>query len=162
MSIAFITNEQLYHKVIEPVSQAKQFVWIGTADIKDLHVKHKGSVQSFLTVLDSLIKRKVAIEKIWSYLVESNLIAINTKYGTFNYVIKHRELPKGADKILWNKNYVDGMWLVKFFRLNVIVFNTCFTLRKGGLPDKQKNKIKKGDYSDFSRELLKYDENFIK
>ncbi|MBI9068714.1 MAG: hypothetical protein JEZ09_15565 [Salinivirgaceae bacterium] len=102
------------------------------------------------------------VEKIWAYLVENNLIANNTQFGTFNYVINHRELPKGADKIFWNKNYVDGMWLVKFFRLNVIVFNSCFTLRKGGLLDKQKNKIKKGDYSDFSRELLKYDENFIK
>ncbi len=61
MSIKFITNEQLYQQVIEPIAQAKEFVWIGTADIKDLHVKHKGSVQSFLAVLDSLIKRKVAI-----------------------------------------------------------------------------------------------------
>lgn len=101
------------------------------------------------------------VEKIWAYLVENNLIANNTQFGTFNYVINYRELPKGADKILWNKNYVDGMWLVKFFRLNVIVFNSCFTLRKGGVLDKQKNKIKKGDYSDFSRELLTHDENLL-
>ena len=40
---------------------AKQFVWIGTSDKKDLHVKYKGSVQSFLAVLDALVKRKVAI-----------------------------------------------------------------------------------------------------
>jgi len=36
-------------------------VWIGTADIKDLHVHHKGTVQSFLSVLDSLAKKKIAI-----------------------------------------------------------------------------------------------------
>jgi phosphatidylserine/phosphatidylglycerophosphate/cardiolipin synthase-like enzyme len=61
MGISFITNEQLYEKAIEPVVNATSFVWIGTADIKDLHVHYKGKVQSFLAVLDSLVKRKVAI-----------------------------------------------------------------------------------------------------
>lgn len=61
MKISFITNEQLYNHAIEPVAHAKSFVWIGTADIKDLQVHHKGAVQSFLSVLDSLIKKKVAI-----------------------------------------------------------------------------------------------------
>lgn len=61
MSLRFITNEQLYKQVIEPVADAKSFVWIGTADIKDLHVNHKGSVKSFLVVLDNLIRRKVSI-----------------------------------------------------------------------------------------------------
>ena len=61
MSITFITNEQLYKQAIEPVKGASSFVWIGTADIKDLHVQYKGTVQSFLGMLDSLAKRKVAI-----------------------------------------------------------------------------------------------------
>ena len=61
MGLNFINNEQLYKHVIEPVAGAKSFVWIGTADIKDLHVHYKGSVQSFLYVLDSLVKKKVAI-----------------------------------------------------------------------------------------------------
>ena len=59
--INFITNDQLYKQVIQPVANASSFVWIGTADIKDLHVHYKGRVQSFLGVLDSLLKRKVAI-----------------------------------------------------------------------------------------------------
>ena len=61
MSINFITNEQLYKQAIKPVANATSFVWIGTADIKDLHVHFKGTVQSFLSVLDSLVKKKVAI-----------------------------------------------------------------------------------------------------
>ena len=61
MSIRFITNEQLYKHAIEPVASATSFVWIGTADIKDLHVHHKGTIQSFLSVLDSLLKNRVAI-----------------------------------------------------------------------------------------------------
>ena len=44
----FITNEQLYKQAIEPVKNARSFVWIGTADIKDLHVPYKGNVHSFL------------------------------------------------------------------------------------------------------------------
>lgn len=61
MSIEFVTNENLYKRVIEPVLLATSFVWIGTADIKDLHVTYKGKVQSFLSILDRLIKKKVAI-----------------------------------------------------------------------------------------------------
>ncbi len=61
MSTTFITNEQLYKQAIVPVANASSFVWIGTADIKDLHVHHRGKVQSFLYVLDSLLKKKVAI-----------------------------------------------------------------------------------------------------
>ena len=61
MSIKFITNEELYKQAIEPVARATSFVWIGTSDIKDLHVHQKGAVQSFLAVLDSLAKRKVSI-----------------------------------------------------------------------------------------------------
>jgi len=61
MSTTFITNEELYKQVIEPIADAKKFVWIGTADIKDLHVHYKASVYSFLTVLNDLVKRRVAV-----------------------------------------------------------------------------------------------------
>lgn len=61
MSIKFITNKELYEQVIDPVMHATSFVWIGTADIKDLHVSRNGSVHSFLSVLDNLVQRRVAI-----------------------------------------------------------------------------------------------------
>ncbi len=61
LGLKFVINEDLYKQAIEPVAGAVSFVWIGTADIKDLHVHHKGTVQSFLGVLDSLLKRKVAV-----------------------------------------------------------------------------------------------------
>jgi len=61
MSVNFITNEELYKQAIKPVESATSFVWIGTADIKDLHVHYRGTVKSFLVVLDSLAKKKVAI-----------------------------------------------------------------------------------------------------
>ena len=66
MRINFITNEQLYKQAIVPVAGASSFVWIGTADIKDLHVHHKGSVPSFLFILDGLVKKKVAIRLLYA------------------------------------------------------------------------------------------------
>lgn len=61
MNINFIINEELYNQVVGAVSKATSWVWIGTSDMKDLHVEHKGSVHSFLAVLDSLAIKKVAI-----------------------------------------------------------------------------------------------------
>jgi len=61
MSTSFVKDQDLYKKVIEPISKAKNFVWIGTADIKDLHVHYKGKVISFLEVLDQLAKNKIEI-----------------------------------------------------------------------------------------------------
>lgn len=61
MSIKFITNEQHYAQIIEPIASAKKFVWIGTADIKDLYVKKGIHVQPFQAVLNSLLQKKIAI-----------------------------------------------------------------------------------------------------
>lgn len=61
MSTKFLVNEQLYKNVTEPVAAASSFVWIGTADIKDLHVHHKNTVSSFLAVLDTLASKRVSI-----------------------------------------------------------------------------------------------------
>ncbi len=66
MSINFITNEQLYTLAIKPVASATSFVWIGTANIKDLYVHNKGSVQSFLSILDSLVKKKISIRLLYA------------------------------------------------------------------------------------------------
>lgn len=61
MSTQFITNKELHTRVITPVFQAKSFVWIGTADIKDLHVKHQSKFVSFLKILDLLVKKGVSV-----------------------------------------------------------------------------------------------------
>ena len=69
MGIRFITNEQLYKEAIEPVAGATSFVWIGTSDMKDLHVHTKGRVNSFLSVLDALVRKKVAVAAICEYKI---------------------------------------------------------------------------------------------
>ena len=61
MATSIIQNEDLYKKVILPIANARKFVWIGTADIKDMHVRHNNSVKSFLAVLNDLVNRNVAV-----------------------------------------------------------------------------------------------------
>ena len=61
-TVQFITDRQIYERVIqEAVPSAKKFVWLATADIKDLHV-HKGKrMVPFLAVLSDLISNGVAV-----------------------------------------------------------------------------------------------------
>ena len=61
METRFIINEDLYRSVIVPLAKAREFVWIGTADIKDMHVEHAGGVKSFLAVLDALVRKGVDV-----------------------------------------------------------------------------------------------------
>ncbi len=63
--IEFITDKAIYEKVIlEALPKAKKFLWIATADIKDLHM-HKGrTMVPLLEVLSDLIKKKVAVRLI--------------------------------------------------------------------------------------------------
>jgi phosphatidylserine/phosphatidylglycerophosphate/cardiolipin synthase-like enzyme len=65
MSTEFITNKDIYEKVIqERIPFAEKFVWIGTSDLKDLYVKKKTKMVPFLEVLSDLIKKGVEIRLI--------------------------------------------------------------------------------------------------
>jgi phosphatidylserine/phosphatidylglycerophosphate/cardiolipin synthase-like enzyme len=58
----FIENTEIYERVIrEMIPQAEAFVWIATADIKDLHVDSGRSFRPFLGVLDDLVREGVGI-----------------------------------------------------------------------------------------------------
>lgn len=64
MSVVFISGKDHYDKVIEKVTSVKKSLWIGTADIKDLHVKSGNRIKPFLEVLADLLKRRVEIRLI--------------------------------------------------------------------------------------------------
>jgi len=60
--IQLLLNKEIYTKVIQnAVPGAKEFVWIATADIKDMYVSNSGQMKPFLSVLADLIKRKVEV-----------------------------------------------------------------------------------------------------
>ncbi|OQY07019.1 MAG: phospholipase [Planctomycetales bacterium 4572_13] len=61
----FITDRQIYERVLqERVPKASDFIWIGTSDIKDLHVDSNRRMVPFLKVLSDLIKRQVSVRLI--------------------------------------------------------------------------------------------------
>ena len=58
----FVTDAEIYRRVIlELVPQAKRFVWLATADLKDLHVAAGRRMIPFLEVLAGLAERGVAL-----------------------------------------------------------------------------------------------------
>ncbi len=64
MAVEFISGKDHYDKVVARVASVKKSLWIGTADIKDLHVKSGNSTEPFLGVLSKLLKRGVEIRLI--------------------------------------------------------------------------------------------------
>lgn len=64
MSVEFISGKDHYDKVVAKVASVRKSLWIGTADIKDLHVKSGNSTEPFLGVLSQLLKRGVEIRLI--------------------------------------------------------------------------------------------------
>ncbi len=61
----FIQNRDIYERVLlKEVPAAENFLWIGTSDLKDLHVDKKGRMVPFLEILSDLIKRQVSIRLI--------------------------------------------------------------------------------------------------
>ena len=62
--IKYIANESHYNDVIAAISKVKHHLWIGTADIKDLHVKNGNSTMPFLGVIAQLMKKGVEVRLI--------------------------------------------------------------------------------------------------
>ena len=64
MATDFISGVDHYNKVLSRVVSVRRSLWIGTADIKDLHVKAGNSTRPFLAVLALLLKRGIEIRLI--------------------------------------------------------------------------------------------------
>ena len=62
--IEYISGTEHYDKVLARVADVKQSLWIGTADIKDLHVKVGETTKPFLAVIALLIRRGVEVRLI--------------------------------------------------------------------------------------------------
>ena len=60
--LEFITDRQIYEKVIcEHIPRARRFLWLATADLKDLHVDKHGKMVPFLEVLSDLVTKHIEI-----------------------------------------------------------------------------------------------------
>jgi phosphatidylserine/phosphatidylglycerophosphate/cardiolipin synthase-like enzyme len=64
-STELVFNHDIYTKVIlGAVPNAARFVWIGTSDLKDLYVGHRGRMVPFLETLSDLVNRSVSLRLI--------------------------------------------------------------------------------------------------
>ena len=64
--IKFISDIAHYDIVLNLASQAKRSLWLGTADIKDLHVKRGATAMPFLGILAELISKNVEVRLIYA------------------------------------------------------------------------------------------------
>ena len=64
MATKFISDIAHYNEVLSKVAAVKRSLWIGTADIKDLHVKMGSATAPFLGLLAQLLKCGVEIRLI--------------------------------------------------------------------------------------------------
>ena len=60
----YIQNEQHYTEVISRITTVKHFLWIGTADIKDLYVMKGKEAVPYLSSLAELLKKGVDVRLI--------------------------------------------------------------------------------------------------
>ena len=57
-----ITDTDIYKAVLlERVPKAGRFLWLGTSDLKDMHIDKNGKMVPFLEVLSDLVRKKVSI-----------------------------------------------------------------------------------------------------
>ena len=60
--LEFITDRQIYEKVIaHRIPSTRTFLWLGTSDLKDLHVDKQASMVPFLEVLSDLVGKRIEI-----------------------------------------------------------------------------------------------------
>lgn len=63
--LQFITDRTIYEEVIvSRVSQCRKFLWLGTSDLKDLHVRKKRKFVPFLEIIADLIADGVDVRLI--------------------------------------------------------------------------------------------------
>jgi phosphatidylserine/phosphatidylglycerophosphate/cardiolipin synthase-like enzyme len=61
----FVEDEEIYRRVLlDAVPGAREFVWLGTADLKDLHMQKGGRMVPFLEILSDRIRSGVLVRLI--------------------------------------------------------------------------------------------------
>lgn len=60
--LRYLSDRAIYdHLICEAIPAAKQFLWLATADLKDLYTGKRGRMVPFLEVLSNLVQRRVEI-----------------------------------------------------------------------------------------------------
>jgi len=102
-----ITNTEIYNEVIlDRIPKAKHFVWIGTADVKDLYVKKGSKMVPFLEILSDLLHKKVAVRIIFAKDPGKPFQEDFDKYPVLAKLLEQFNCPRVHFKMV----IVDGVW----------------------------------------------------
>lgn len=98
--ICYIQNEAHYTEVVERIRHVKHYLWIGTADIKDLYVKEGSASVPLLGALEGLIRRGVEVRLIHAKEPGRNFADDFDKYPLLWSRLERRLCPRVHFKIL--------------------------------------------------------------
>ncbi len=98
--IRYIQNEMHYAEVVKRICGVRHYLWIGTADIKDLYVKEGTVSVPLLKVLDDLIRRGVEVRLIHAKEPGRNFADDFDKYPLLWRRLERRLCPRVHFKIL--------------------------------------------------------------
>lgn len=98
--IRYIQNEAHYTEIVERIRSVKHYLWIGTADIKDLYVKEYSNSVPLLKVLEDLIRRGVEVRLIHAKEPGRNFADDFDKYPLLWSRLERRLCPRVHFKIL--------------------------------------------------------------
>jgi len=98
--IRYIANEAHYTEVVERIRQIQRYLWIGTADIKDLYVKECSGSVPLLKVLEDLIRQDVKVRLIHAKEPGRNFAEDFDKYPLLWSRLERRLCPRVHFKML--------------------------------------------------------------
>ena len=102
----FIADIDHYNIVLEKVKGAKSLLWIGTADIKDMHVKSGVNTEPFLGVIANLINKGIEVRLIHAKEPGQAFREDFDKYPILNSMLERTLCPRVHFKII----IIDGQY----------------------------------------------------
>ncbi len=98
--IEYIADKEHHTKVLALCDKVRHDLWIGTADLKDLYVEGGRDVVPFLSVLDKLLKRGVAVRLLHAKEPGENFRADFDKYPGLWSKLERKLCPRVHFKIM--------------------------------------------------------------
>ena len=98
--IKYIADEQHYNEVLSLAARCKESLSIGTADIKDLHVKAGPSSEPFLGIVAELLRRGISVDLIHAKEPGPNFMEDFDRYPILTTKLRRVLCPRVHFKIL--------------------------------------------------------------
>lgn len=106
MTTKYIVDRGHYEKVIERIRSTKSLLWIGTSDIKDLHIAKGKESEPFLGLLSHLLKAGVEIRLIHAKEPGPTFREDFDRYKNLSTSLERMLCPRVHFKII----IIDGLW----------------------------------------------------